>query len=218
MGALLLIFIISERYNWFSVIIPFYFGLMAVWGLWRHKESYTKPWYIVAFLIFSLFGTIFPYLILSLKIKPAAPTPHGRPSMFSGTARRQYDGAATIAVYSSAGTLAERYVHGPGMEAPGSQTAASCTPTRAEASSPTPTAPAHAPSCSPMTNTAIPAPPIPAAINRLHTDRSFKMGRKIGVRSVGTGERPMAEANESLALHVGHHQTDLAIKGRASRS
>ncbi|MGJ3232383.1 MAG: RHS repeat domain-containing protein [Oceanicaulis sp.] len=36
----------------------------------------------------------------------------------SGTARRQYDGADMIAVYSSAGALTERYVHGPGTDEP----------------------------------------------------------------------------------------------------
>ncbi|MEQ8435510.1 MAG: RHS repeat-associated core domain-containing protein [Oceanicaulis sp.] len=36
----------------------------------------------------------------------------------SGTARRQYDGADMIAVYNSAGSLTERYVHGPGMDEP----------------------------------------------------------------------------------------------------
>ena len=36
----------------------------------------------------------------------------------SGTARRQYDGAAMIAVYNTSGGLTERYVHGPGMDEP----------------------------------------------------------------------------------------------------
>ncbi|MEQ8435512.1 MAG: RHS repeat-associated core domain-containing protein [Oceanicaulis sp.] len=36
----------------------------------------------------------------------------------SGTARRQYDGANMIAVYNSAGSLTERYVHSPGMDEP----------------------------------------------------------------------------------------------------
>ncbi|MGJ3232382.1 MAG: RHS repeat-associated core domain-containing protein [Oceanicaulis sp.] len=36
----------------------------------------------------------------------------------TGTARRQYDGADMIAVYSSAGALTERYIHGPGIDEP----------------------------------------------------------------------------------------------------
>ena len=87
----------------------------------------------------------------------------------SGTARRQYDGAAMIAVYNSAGSLTERGAcpgPDPGStapawtrrwsctQAPARRTAPSSTPTRGAALSRTPTHRAAAPPCSPMTNTA----------------------------------------------------------------